>query len=126
MPILPDLAHVTTLVVDDAHRRCFHQGTLVTLAVLTAEYAVRRLTVRRVVDTCRRCRRYRCVPYRTREGALPMFRTQPSRLFTKVGVDLFGPLYVDDRSGSKAWVLLNNLCNLSRSAPGAGPLAGDS
>ena len=58
VPILPDLAHITTLAVDDAHRRCFHQGTRVTLALLTAEYAVRRLTVRRVVDTCRRCRRY--------------------------------------------------------------------
>ena len=26
VPILPDLAHITTLLVDDAHRRCFHQG----------------------------------------------------------------------------------------------------
>ncbi|KAF0291508.1 hypothetical protein FJT64_001107 [Amphibalanus amphitrite] len=39
VPILPDLSHITTLIVDEAHRRCFHQGTRVTLAVLTAEYA---------------------------------------------------------------------------------------
>ncbi|KAF0311544.1 hypothetical protein FJT64_017641 [Amphibalanus amphitrite] len=44
VPVLPDLAHVTTLIVDDAHRLCFHQGTRVTLSLLTAEYAVRRRT----------------------------------------------------------------------------------
>ena len=79
VPILPDLAHITTLVVDDAHRRCFHQGTRVTLALLTAEYAVRRLTVRRVVDTCRRCRRYRCVPYRSHQRDICR-DSEPSRL----------------------------------------------
>ncbi|XP_043236743.1 uncharacterized protein LOC122389116 isoform X2 [Amphibalanus amphitrite] len=105
VPVLPDLAHVTTLIVDDAHRLCFHQGTRVTLSLLTAEYAVRRRTVRRIVETCRRCRRYRCVPYRSPEGALPNFRTQPSRPFAKVGVDFFGPLYVD-QSQAKVWVLL--------------------
>ncbi|KAF0294125.1 hypothetical protein FJT64_008179 [Amphibalanus amphitrite] len=42
VPILPDLSHITTLIVDEAHRRCFHQGTRVTLAVLTAEYAIQR------------------------------------------------------------------------------------
>ena len=105
VPILPDLCHITTLVVDEAHRRCFHQGTRVTLAVLTAEYAVRRLTVRRAVDSCRRCRRYRGLPYRSPEGSLPSFRTQPSRPFAKVGVDYFGPLFVDN-SATKVWALL--------------------
>ncbi|XP_043209421.1 uncharacterized protein LOC122374634 isoform X7 [Amphibalanus amphitrite] len=93
--ILPEFAHVTTLVIDDAHRRCFHQGTRVTLAVAAAEYMVRRRAVRRVVDTCTRCRRYRGLPYRSPEGALPTFRTQPARPFSKVGVDFMGPLYVD-------------------------------
>ena len=105
VPILPDLEHITTLIVSDAHRRCFHQGTRVTLSLLSAEYAVRRRTVRRVVDTCRRCRRYRCLPYRSPEGVLPSFRTQPCRPFAKIGIDYFGPLYVDDRA-TKVWVLL--------------------
>lgn len=104
VPILPDLAYVTTLITDDAHRRCFHQGTRVTLALLTAEFMVRRRTVRRVVETCYRCRRYRGLPYRSPEGALPTFRTQPARPFAKVGVDYFGPLYVDGTT--KVWVLL--------------------
>ncbi|XP_043242087.1 uncharacterized protein LOC122391851 isoform X2 [Amphibalanus amphitrite] len=38
VPVLPDLSHVTTLIVDDAHRLCFHQGTRVTLALLSAGY----------------------------------------------------------------------------------------
>ena len=45
------------------------------------------------------------MPYRTPEGYLPRFRTQPSRPFAKVGVDFFGPLYVDN-SAAKVWVLL--------------------
>ena len=105
VPILPDRCHITALIVDDAHRRCFHQGTRVTLAQLSAEYAVKRLTVRRTVDACRRCKRYRGLPYRSPEGALPSFRTQPSRPFSKVGVDYFGPLFVNN-SATKVWVLL--------------------
>ena len=53
LPILPELAHITTLIVDEAHRRCFHQNTRVTLALLSAEYLVRRRTVNRVVGTGR-------------------------------------------------------------------------
>ncbi|XP_043240791.1 uncharacterized protein LOC122391174 [Amphibalanus amphitrite] len=39
VPILPEEARIMTLIVEEAHRRCFHQGTRVTLALLTAEYA---------------------------------------------------------------------------------------
>lgn len=104
MPILPEFAHITTLIVDDAHRRCFHQGTRATLALLTSDYMVRRRTVNRVLNTCYRCKRYRGLSYRSPEGSLPSFRTEPSRPFAKVGADFFGPLMVD--AGSKVWVLL--------------------
>ena len=77
--VLPEWAHVTVLIVDEGHRRSFHQGTRVTLALLSAEYFVRRRTVRRVVETCRRCRRYRGLPYRAADGALPTFRAWRSR-----------------------------------------------
>ena len=53
VPILPDLGHITTLIVDDAHRRCFHQGIRITLSLLSVEY-VERKPVRRIVDSCRR------------------------------------------------------------------------
>ncbi|XP_043208639.1 uncharacterized protein LOC122374128 isoform X1 [Amphibalanus amphitrite] len=92
--ILPEFAHLTTLIVDDAHRKSFHQGTRTTLALLSGEYCVRRRTVHRVVSTCFRCRRYRGAPYRSADGALPPFRTEPSRPFSRVGVDFFGPMYV--------------------------------
>ena len=104
LPILPDLTHISTLIIDDAHRRCFHQGTRVTLALLSAEYLVRRRSVKRIVDTCTRCRRYRGRCYHPEDGPLPAFRTEPSRPFSKVGLDFFGPLYVD--SGTKVWTLL--------------------
>ena len=104
LPILPEFAHVTTLLIDEAHRRCFHQGTRATLAILSAEYSIRRRSVLRVVKTCRRCRRYRGLSYRHADGGLPSFRVEPSRPFSKVGLDFFGPLYTD--ANSKVWVLL--------------------
>ena len=104
LPIIPELAHITTLIIDEAHQRCFHQGVRATLALLSGEYLVRRRSVKRVVDTCRRCRRYRGLNYRPDDGSLPSFRTEPSRPFAKVGMDFFGPLYVNDNK--KAWVLL--------------------
>ena len=61
MIILPDLRHITTLIIDHAHRLCFHQGVRSTLAHFSSEYLVRRIAVRRVVQTCTRCRRYRAL-----------------------------------------------------------------
>ena len=104
LPIHPEFAHVTTLLIDEAHRRCFHQGTRATLAILPAEYLIRRRSVLRVVKTCRRCRRYRGLSYRHADGGLPSFRVEPSRPFSKVGLDFFGPLSTD--AGGKVWVLL--------------------
>ena len=104
MIILPDLRHITTLIIDHAHRLCFHQGVRSTLALLSSEYLVRRIAVRRVVQTCTRCRRYRALPFRQPEGPLPEFRIQASRSFESVGIDYFGPLYISE--GSKVWGLL--------------------
>ena len=103
--ILPDLSYITTLIVDEAHRQCFHQSTRTTLALVSAEYMVRRKTVLRIVSSCGRCRRYRGLPYNSAEGSLPGFRTTPARAFSKVGLDYFGPIYVDPEE-TKVWGLL--------------------
>ena len=110
LPILPEFAHLTTLIIDDAHRRCFHQGTRATLAILSAEYLIRRRSVLRVVRTCRRCRRYRGRSYRSADGGLPSFRIEPCRSFSKVGLDFFGPLVTSP--STKTWVLIT--CATSR------------
>ena len=104
LPILPEFAYITTLIIEEAHKKCFHQGTRTTLAILSAEYLVRRRSVLRVVSTCRRCRRYRGQSYRSADGGLPSFRVEPSRAFDKVGLDFFGPLVTS--AGTKVWVLL--------------------
>ena len=102
--VLPEQSRLTTLIIEEAHRLCFHQGVRVTLAQVSVDYLVRRRTVKKVVDSCRRCRRFKGLPYRSAEGALPAFRTVFSRPFAKIGIDYFGPMYID--SGSKVWILL--------------------
>ena len=73
LPILPELAHITMIIIDEGHRRCFHQNTRVTLALLSAEYLIRRRSVKRVVSTCTRYRRYKGLRYQSADGALPSF-----------------------------------------------------
>ncbi|MPC25232.1 hypothetical protein E2C01_018337 [Portunus trituberculatus] len=102
---LPDLSYITTLIVDEAHRRCFHQSTRTTLALLSAEYMIRRKTVLRVVSSCGRCKRYRSLPYSSPEASLPDFRTEPTRPFSRIGLDYFGPIYVD-AGERRVWGLL--------------------
>ena len=102
--ILPEFAYISTLIIDEGHRRCFHQGTRTTLAVVSAEYAVRRRMVQRAVQTCYRCKRYKGLAYRSNEGSLPSFRSEYCRPFEKVGIDYFGPLYVDRTE--KVWGLI--------------------
>ena len=118
LPILPEFAHITTLVIDDAHRRCFHQGTRATLALLSAEYMVRRRSVLRVVNTCRRCRRYRGLGYRPEDGALPSFRTEPCRPFSKVGLDFFRTSC--GRSRNQSVGAVDNVRHVQSSTPGVG------
>ena len=104
LPILSEFAHITFLIIDEAHSQCFHQGTRSTLALLSAEYLIRRRSVHRAVSSCRRCRRYRGMKYRSADGGLPSFRVEPSRAFAKVGLNFFGPLMTS--AGTKVWVLL--------------------
>lgn len=47
--IHPDLCCIATLIVDEAHSQCFHQSTQITLALVCADYLVRR-TVLRIVN----------------------------------------------------------------------------
>ena len=103
--ILPDLTCITTLIVGEDHRQCFHQGIPTTLALVSANYLVRRRTVRRIVNSCGRCRRYRDLSFNSAEGSLPDFRTTPTRSFSTVGLDYFGPIYVD-HGETKVWGLL--------------------
>lgn len=105
MIILPDLHYITTLIVEEAHQQCFHQGIPTTLALVSADYLVRRRTVQRIVNSCGRCRRYRGLPFNSAEGSLPDFRTTPTRSFSTIGLDYFGPIYVDPGE-TKVWGLL--------------------
>ncbi|KAK4326298.1 hypothetical protein Pmani_003162 [Petrolisthes manimaculis] len=52
-----------------------------------------------------RRRRYRGLPYHSPGGQLPDFRTEFSRSFAKIGIDYFGPIYVD-AGETKVWGLL--------------------
>ena len=58
---------------------------------MSAECAVRQ----RVASTCYRVLRFKGLQYRSVEGPLPDFRSDYCRPLDKVGIDYFGPTYVD-------------------------------
>ena len=67
-----------------------------------------RQVVKKVLQKCHTCRRYRGPPYTMPPMPdLPQECVTPSPPFTYTGVDYFGPLYCTDVSGEgKVWVVL--------------------
>ena len=55
--------------------------------------------------SCYNCRRTRGIPFRSREGHLPDFRSQPSRPFEHTGIDCLGPINVAE-GGEKHYILV--------------------
>ena len=95
--ILPKEDHVTTLVVDSAHRRIFHQGRGMTInAVRQAGFWVLGLSavVSTLIWRCVSCRRLRGKSAGQKMAELPADRLEQSPPFTYVASDFFGPYMV--------------------------------
>lgn len=108
IPLLPP-GPLASLVVADRHRKAFHGGASHTLAEVNRSYHIPRGReyVKRILNTCRPCRRFKVPPLRAPEAPLPLVRSQPSRPFCHIGADFFGPLYTPE----KVWVLLLVCCS---------------
>ena len=57
--LLPPNSLLTTLIVQDAHQKMFHQGPSATGSCLSAKYHVSRRTIKHSLRQCRPCRRFR-------------------------------------------------------------------
>ena len=91
--LLPPNHSVTEAIVKHAHRVAFHQGVGATAAILSGEYHIARGEVKRIINTCQQCRRYRARPFNPPEAPLIGWRRELSRCFAVTGVDYFGPIY---------------------------------
>jgi hypothetical protein len=109
LPVLPEGSHLSVLVVEDRHRKLFHQATSATLAEVQRTFVgVGRRAVKKVLSPCLPCRKNHARKCRAPEAALPAERVDPVRPFAHVGMDFFGPIFVrrEGKRGTKAYVLL--------------------
>ena len=110
-PILLPKGHTyTDLIVERYHKASLHTGISQTLCIVRHRYWIPqgRSVVRKVLRSCRVCRRHESGPYRMPlMPPLPAERVSESPPFTYTGVDYFGPLYIKvNRNREKVWVCL--------------------
>lgn len=108
--LMPKRSHATDLLVRDAHASTGHSGRHRVLSELRAKYWIihGNATVRRVINDCYHCRRYRKQANNPKMADLPEERCTPDAApFTYSGTDVFGPFMVKvGRKTSKRYGLI--------------------
>ncbi|XP_024871917.1 uncharacterized protein LOC112454648 [Temnothorax curvispinosus] len=102
--ILPRRSPLTTLVIEDTHRRSLHEGTQVTLSLLRENFWIigGRAPIRSHILRCGRCVRYRGIRAKQMMGQLPSVRVNPARPFSHSGLDYAGPVTLKTWRGRAA------------------------
>ena len=106
--LLPADHHISTLIMEDAHKRVFHAGCKRTLSESRQQFWIvrGRSLVKKIIRNCVLCRKLRQPPHTTLMADLPPERIKPfSPPFTVTGIDLFGPfnLKYGRNKSIKAW-----------------------
>ncbi len=109
--LLPKNDYFTELVIWDVHKSNAHSGVNHTLSQVRQEYWVPhgRAYIGNVLRKCITCRRWSGGPFKYPDmGPLPVERVQKSDVYSRVGVDYFGPLTCKDRNGAhfKTWAAI--------------------
>ncbi|GBN34828.1 hypothetical protein AVEN_61683-1, partial [Araneus ventricosus] len=99
--ILPKDHVVTDLIIRHYHLKYLHAGNQLVHSAIRQRYWIlcARVAIKRIIWKCVRCARLRSGLSQQLMGDLPPSRVNPSRAFSKVGVDLSGPFQVKPRKG---------------------------
>lgn len=92
---------LTTLIIEDAHKKTLHGGNQLTLAFIRHKFWIMKAkrAVKAVVRKCITCFKYRAQTQQQQMGSLPVERTTESRPFTNTGVDFCGPFDIKNMVG---------------------------
>lgn len=110
VPWIPMPSPLGVLIVRHVHHELFHMGTATTTNELLRSYWIAkcRRNVKKILASCRSCRRIQSRRLQSPEGSLPNFRSSPARAFQFSGLDHFGPILT--RNNEKFWCLLFTCC----------------
>ena len=110
--LLPKESHLTTLVINDRHRRVKHAGIKSTLAEVREEYWIPRgrRMVQSIIRHCVVCRRFTAKPFQAPgPPPLPALRLSDMPPFTNTGLDFAGPLYCRERGKKRPYKAYTSL-----------------
>ncbi|XP_044591450.1 uncharacterized protein LOC123269679 [Cotesia glomerata] len=109
--ILPRQSPLTSILIDDSHRKTLHGGTQLTLADLRKSVWIigGRVSVRSFILRCVICTRHRGERTQQLMGQLPAARVNPTRAFLHTGLDYAGPITLKTFQGRgaktyKGWI----------------------
>ncbi|XP_044585962.1 uncharacterized protein LOC123266000 [Cotesia glomerata] len=109
--ILPRQSPLTSILIDDSHRKMLHGGTQLMLADLRKSVWIigGRVPVRSFILRCVICTRHRGERAQQLMGQLPAARVQPTRAFLHTGLDYAGPITLKTFQGRgaktyKGWI----------------------
>ncbi|XP_044597774.1 uncharacterized protein LOC123274274 [Cotesia glomerata] len=109
--ILPRQSPLTSILIDDSHRKTLHGGTQLTLADLRKSVWIigGRVPVRSFILRCVICTRHRGERAQQLMGQLPAARVNPTRAFLHTGLDYAGPITLKTFQGRgaktyKGWI----------------------
>ncbi|XP_014292987.1 uncharacterized protein [Halyomorpha halys] len=93
-------------LIYEEHTKIGQVGVQIPLCKLRERFWILkgRRTVKTVIATCIRCKRFQGSAIKTKPAILPEERVREALLFEVVGVDLAGPLILHD--GEKSWIVL--------------------
>ncbi|UYV73224.1 hypothetical protein LAZ67_10002223 [Cordylochernes scorpioides] len=107
LPILIPTNHpVTELIVKSVHEKMYHCGAQTLRSVPREKFWIpkARQLVLHVIHKCPRCRRFETKRLDVPEASLPQHRVRDVVVFEVTGIDLGGPLYLED--GQKVWFVI--------------------
>jgi hypothetical protein len=99
--ILPSESHLTRLIIEACHRRSLHGGVQLTLRLARQHYWIPRgrALVKRIIQQCVTCVRWRAAIPQQLMGNLPPERVTPARPFLRTGIDYAGPIQLRTSKG---------------------------
>uniref|UniRef100_A0A1I7VZ41 Integrase catalytic domain-containing protein n=1 Tax=Loa loa TaxID=7209 RepID=A0A1I7VZ41_LOALO len=107
---LPSRHHITELIIKGKHEELYHAGIGHTLCELRQNFWIPkgRSTVKRVINGCFACRRWRTKPYKLPPMPnLPETRVKRSKPFEQIGLDYMGPITIKHNNEKfKRWIAL--------------------
>ena len=94
--ILPKGHHITTLIVEDIHKKNLHASGQLLLSLIRQKFWIPdgRNVLRKITQKCLICFRLKATTSTQLMGHLHEARVKPSKPFTNTGVDYSGPFYV--------------------------------